>query len=185
MTTTSVKAKKAAKKPVPTKKKNGKAAKSHAMDPRLLATLGEQDHRKVVAPYVKLIDVIEGEHGDKVWVWDLRFTQPNQVHIPMAAVHSLEHSIAVLMRKYLPGRFINFGCMGCQTGFYLPVLNFGDYDQMLDLVAKCLNDILEQTEVPLANEIACGWAANHSLEGAQEIARAVLEKRHKWTEVFS
>jgi S-ribosylhomocysteine lyase len=153
------------------------------MDPRLLATLGEQDHRKVVAPYVKLISVTEGAKGDKVWLWDLRFTQPNQVHIPMAAVHSLEHCIAVFIRKHLDG-VINFGCMGCQTGFYLPVMNMGDYDKMCDAVAKTLNDILEAKEVPLANPKDCGWWENHSLSGAQEIARSVLAKRNKWTGVF-
>ena len=154
------------------------------MDPRLKETLGEQDHRKVVAPYIKLISVTEGAKGDRVWLWDLRFTQPNTVHIPMAAVHSLEHCIAVFIRRHLDG-VINFGCMGCQTGFYLPVMNMGDYDKMCDAVEKTLKDILVAKEVPLANEEQCGWAKNHTLEGAQEIARNVLARRDKWTKVFS
>jgi len=154
------------------------------MDPRLKETLGEQDHRKVVAPYVKLISVTEGARGDRVWLWDVRLTQPNQVHMPMPAVHSLEHCIAVFIRRHLDG-VINFGCMGCQTGFYLPVMNMGDYDKMLDAIERSLRDVLAAKEVPLANEEQCGWAKNHSLQGAQDIARSVLARRDKWTRVFS
>jgi S-ribosylhomocysteine lyase len=157
------------------------------MDPRLRETLGEQDHRKVVAPYIKLISVTEGAKGDRVWLWDVRMTQPNKVHIPMPAVHSLEHCIAIFIKRHVEG-VINFGCMGCQTGFYLPVMNGigGDYDKMCEALEKTLNDILVAKEVPVANEEQCGWWKNHSLEGAQEIARNVLAAgRSKWQRVFS
>lgn len=153
------------------------------IDERLRATLGEVDHRQVLAPYVRLIDCTEGAAGDAVYQWDLRFTQPNREHIEMAAVHSLEHMIAVFIRRHLPG-VINFGPMGCQTGFYLTVMNYGDYDGLLDAVASTLLDCLEADEVPLANEVQCGWAANHTLEGAQEIARRVLGARDGWTRIF-
>jgi S-ribosylhomocysteine lyase len=152
------------------------------VDERLRATLGEVDHRRVLAPYVRLIACIEGSRGDKVFHWDLRFTQPNREHIEMAAVHSLEHMIATYIQRHLPG-FVNFGPMGCQTGFYLTVLNYGDYDGLLDALAETLVDCLEADEVPLANEVQCGWAANHTLEGAQEIARRVLGHRQGWTEI--
>jgi len=155
-----------------------------AIDERLIATIGEVDHRKVLAPYVRLISCTEGALGDKVWLWDLRFTQPNQDHIGMAAVHSLEHMIAVFIRRHLPG-FVNFAPMGCQTGFYLSVLNFGDYDAMTEVVARTLGDCLEAKEVPLANVEQCGWAANHSLEDAQALARRVLEARAKWQKVWA
>ncbi|RVZ98672.1 S-ribosylhomocysteine lyase, partial [Helicobacter pylori] len=34
-----------------------------------------------------------------------------------------------------------------------------------------------------SNEKQCGWAANHTLEGAQNLARAFLDKRAEWSEV--
>jgi S-ribosylhomocysteine lyase len=156
---------------------------SEGIDERLVGTLGEVDHRKVLAPYVRLISCTEGSHGDRVWLWDLRFTQPNKEHIDMPAVHSLEHMIAVFIRRHLPS-VINFGCMGCQTGFYLSAMNFGDYDKMLDVVARTLHDCLEAKEVPLANIEQCGWASNHTLEGAQKIVRNVLGHKDKWQKVF-
>jgi len=154
-----------------------------AIDERLRGTLGEVDHRIVAAPYFRLISSKEGPRGDRVWLWDVRFTQPNTEHIPMPAVHSLEHMIAVFIQNHLPG-FINFGCMGCQTGFYLSVFNYGDYDGMMDILAKTLEDCLTAKEVPLANIEQCGWAANHTLEGAQAMARRMLENRAKWTKVY-
>lgn len=154
-----------------------------AIDERLRNTLGEVDHRTVAAPYLRLINSIQGTHGDRVWLWDVRFTQPNTDHIPSAAVHSLEHMIAVFVQKHLPG-FINFGCMGCQTGFYLSAMNYGDYDGMLDVLQKTLEDCLQAKEVPLANIEQCGWAANHTLEGAQKFARMMLDNRAKWTKVY-
>jgi S-ribosylhomocysteine lyase len=188
MTTTQTrKVKASAKKKVakPAAKTNGKSnGKSEKIDPRLAANLGEVDHRIVLAPYIRLISCTDGKHGDKVWLWDFRFTQPNKVHIPMASVHSLEHMIAVFIRKHLPG-VINFGCMGCQTGFYLSVLNFGDYDGMCDVVAKTFADCLAATEVPLANVEQCGWAENHSLTGAQEIIRNVLSHKARWQQVYA
>lgn len=154
-----------------------------AIDVRLRDTLGEVDHRRVAAPYLRLISSTQGTHGDRVWLWDVRFVQPNRDHIEMAAVHSLEHMIAVFIRDHLPG-VINFGPMGCQTGFYLSVMNYGDYDGLLDVFARTLGDCLQAKEVPLANETQCGWAKNHTLEGAQAMARRILDQRAKWPQVY-
>ena len=44
----------------------------------------------------------------------------------------------------------------------------------------CLHAFLKQ-----GNEMQCGWAASHSLEGAQELAKGLLAKRSEWTEVFA
>ncbi|PID64722.1 MAG: S-ribosylhomocysteine lyase, partial [Gammaproteobacteria bacterium] len=35
------------------------------------------------------------------------------------------------------------------------------------------------------NEVQCGWAASHSLDGAKQLAQALLDKRDEWTEVFA
>ncbi len=46
-------------------------------------------------------------------------------------------------------------------------------------------DILTATEVPAANEIQCGWGANHTLEGAQNAAREFLAARADWEQVMA
>jgi S-ribosylhomocysteine lyase len=80
---------------------------------------------------------------------------------------------------------VDISPMGCQTGFYLSVINHDNYDEILEVLEKTLNDVLEATEVPACNEVQCGWAANHSLEGAKEIARKMLSKKDEWHVVFA
>lgn len=70
--------------------------------------------------------------------------------------------------------------MGCQTGYYLSLLNDDSLDDVYELVEKTLRDVLEATEVPACNEVQCGWAASHSLEGAQTLARDMLAKKDEW-----
>ena len=48
------------------------------------------------------------------------------------------------------------------------------------ILQATFEDILNATEVPAANEVQCGWGANHSLEGAQEAVREFLNHRDKW-----
>lgn len=142
------------------------------------------DHTKVAAPYVRLVGITTGESGDEIHKYDIRFTQPNKDHMEMAALHSIEHLMAENIRNHLD-KVIDIGPMGCQTGFYLSVINHSDYEEILEVLEKTLNDVLHATEVPACNEVQCGWAANHSLEGAKEIATKMLAKRNEWTTVFA
>ncbi|UOQ43679.1 S-ribosylhomocysteine lyase [Halobacillus salinarum] len=141
------------------------------------------DHTKVKAPYLRLVGVTEGEHGDKIYKYDLRIKQPNQEHMNMPALHSLEHLMAENSRNH-HDRVVDVGPMGCQTGFYISILNDDSYDNILAVIEKTLKDVLDAEEVPACNEVQCGFAASHSLEGAQELARELLNKRDEWTEVF-
>lgn len=141
------------------------------------------DHTKVKAPYVRLAGVTRGEHGDEIIKYDIRFKQPNQEHMEMPSLHSLEHLMAEHIRDHLEG-VIDIGPMGCQTGFYLTVLNHKEYEEILEALEKTLEDVLKAEVVPACNEAQCGWAASHSLEGAKAIARAMLEKRNEWRSVF-
>ncbi|REJ08615.1 S-ribosylhomocysteine lyase [Halobacillus trueperi] len=141
------------------------------------------DHTKVSAPYVRLVGVTEGENGDKIYKYDLRIKQPNQEHMEMPALHSLEHLMAENSRNH-HDRIVDIGPMGCQTGFYIAILNDDSYDNVLNVIEKTLQDVLEADEVPACNEVQCGFAASHSLGGAQELAKELLEKREEWTEVF-
>lgn len=141
------------------------------------------DHNKVLAPYVRLAEVIEGKYGDKIYKYDLRFKQPNKAHMKMPAIHSLEHLMAGFMRNHLDD-VIDIGPMGCQTGFYLSLLNESSLEKVEGALEKTLRDVLSAREVPACNEDQCGWAASHSIEGAKELAEKMLAKRAEWHIVF-
>ncbi|WP_274584300.1 S-ribosylhomocysteine lyase [Neisseria leonii] len=142
------------------------------------------DHTKVKAPYVRLACVTDGDFGDKIYKYDLRVCQPNHDHMEMPALHSLEHLMAELSRNH-SDKIVDISPMGCQTGFYVALLNMGDYEEVLSLIERTLKDVLAAEEVPACNEVQCGWAASHSLEGAKKIARVLLDKRGEWPEVFA
>ncbi|WP_042149271.1 S-ribosylhomocysteine lyase [Paucisalibacillus sp. EB02] len=141
------------------------------------------DHTKVKAPYVRLVGVTEGVNGDKVYKYDIRFKQPNKEYMEMAGLHSIEHLMAENIRNHMDN-VLDISPMGCQTGFYLSIINNDSYDEVLVTLEKTLQDVLEASVVPACNEVQCGWAANHSLEGAKEIAKEMLAKKDEWREVF-
>ena len=158
------------------------------------------DHRAVAAPYVRIADrkILPG--GDTLIKYDVRFTQPNTAHLDMPAVHSIEHLSAELMRNHTD-KLIDFSPMGCQTGFYaltlgiepqefMPILEATMRDilepaEFLPLLEATFRDVLEATAVPAANEVQCGWGANHSLGAAQEAARGFLAARSEWEQVMA
>ena len=140
------------------------------------------DHRTVVAPYVRLADTKVLPAGDVISKFDIRFTQPNQAHLEMPVVHSLEHLFAEHSRNH-SSQVIDFSPRGCQTGFYLILQGEWQVTEVMDLVAATLQDVTTATEVPAANEVQCGWGANHTLVGAQEAARVFLAARSGWSQV--
>lgn len=142
------------------------------------------DHTKVKAPYVRLAGIKEGINGDRIYKYDLRITQPNKAHMEMPALHSLEHLMAELSRNH-SDKIVDISPMGCQTGFYVALINHEDYQDVLNLIELTLKDVLDATEVPACNEMQCGWAASHSLEGAQALARDLLSKRNEWEQIFA
>lgn len=141
------------------------------------------NHTKVKAPYIRLVSTTRGEHGDVISKFDLRFTQPNLRFMEMSAVHALEHLLAVKIRDHLEN-VIDISPMGCQTGFYLLVLNLPDEELVYTALEMTLKEIIESKEVPAANEIQCGNAASHSLSGAKKYAEDMLAGRAEWKEVF-
>ena len=77
-------------------------------------------------------------------------------------------------------------CKNCGALALRPAgINNNSYEDIEEALAKTLEDVLVATEVPACNEVQCGWAASHSLEGAQEEAKKFLEKRSEWKNVFS
>ncbi|EAD6873622.1 S-ribosylhomocysteine lyase [Listeria monocytogenes] len=141
------------------------------------------DHTKVKAPFVRLAGTKVGVHGDEIYKYDVRFKQPNKEHMEMPALHSLEHLMAELARNHTD-KLVDISPMGCQTGFYVSFINHSDYDDALEIIATTLTDVLAATEVPACNEVQCGWAASHSLEGAKALAAEFLDKQDEWKNVF-
>lgn len=141
------------------------------------------DHTKVKAPYVRLAGVTEGVNGDTVYKYDIRFKQPNKEHMDMPGLHSLEHLMAENIRNHM-ANVLDIGPMGCQTGFYLSIFNNDNYDEVLEAIENTLKDVLSATEVPACNEYQCGWAESHSLDGAKDIAEAMLKDRDEWDQVY-
>lgn len=145
------------------------------------------DHRTVSAPYVRVADEKQLPGGAVLTKYDVRFCQPNQDHLEMPVVHSLEHTMAEKMRDHVDN-VIDISPMGCQTGFYVAVVNqaeAGGFEAFLETLARTLADVTTADQVPAANEVQCGWAASHSLEGAQQAAQRFLDQRDQWTTVHA
>lgn len=139
----------------------------------------ELDHRLVKAPYVRVAKRERLSDDVEIIKYDLRFCQPNEEHLEMPTVHSIEHMMANFMRDYTD-KLIGFAPMGCQTGFYAITYNM-EQDELLNALENGLN----ATEVPAANERQCGWGASHCLEGAQAAAREYLAHKDEWLEVMA
>lgn len=141
------------------------------------------DHTAVAAPYVRVAGEKNLAPGVQLIKYDVRFTQPNKAHLGMKAIHSIEHMTAHHMRNHTDA-LIDFSPMGCQTGFYALTLNLTT-EEFLPILAATMQDILNATEVPAANEVQCGWGANHSLADAQEAVKAFLAARDEWKQVMA
>jgi S-ribosylhomocysteine lyase len=146
-------------------------------------TIGELDHQKLRAPHVKLRALTTGEHGDGVFSVDLRINRPNTEYLSTTELHSFEHFLLFGFQKYLPQNFISVAPMGCQTGFYLILLNEGNAEKICGIYETILNDILAAAEVPYANIRQCGHYENHNLELAQDVARKLLDAKSEWRKV--
>lgn len=133
----------------------------------------ELDHTKVKAPYVRKCKTLDGQKGDKVTKFDLRFTQPNVQDMPTASIHALEHLLAGLIREELDG-VIDLSPMGCRTGFYLILWGDREATEVKPALEAALNKVLLADEVPARSAIECGNYKDLSLFGAKEYAKKVL-----------
>lgn len=133
------------------------------------------DHTKVKAPFVRRCEIFNGEHGDKVTKFDLRFMQPNAEVMPTSAIHTLEHLLAGYMREKLTG-VIDISPMGCRTGFYMTTFGVPDIDVVVAALNYSLEKVLETEVIPAANEKQCGNFVDHSLPLAKKYAKDVLAK---------
>jgi S-ribosylhomocysteine lyase len=132
------------------------------------------DHTKVKAPFVRKAGV-EERNGVRVSKFDLRFLQPNMEVMTTGAVHTLEHFVAGFMRDRLDG-VIDISPMGCRTGFYMVTWGDPAVKDVIEALNYSLKMVLDQDEVPAANELQCGNYRDHSLSDAKAYARQVLDK---------
>lgn len=148
------------------------------------ATVGELDHRLLKAPGVKLRGARAGAGGDTVYCVDLRLRRPNaDEYLASTEAHSIEHFLLEGFQRLLPRNFVGVGVMGCQTGFYLTLLNEGRRAAIEDALESILCGVLDASEVPYAGIDQCGRWRNHDLGRAQAVARAVLKRRAAWADV--
>lgn len=144
-------------------------------------TIGELDHRLLKAPHVKLRSANPGANGDLVYCIDLRINRPNAgEYLSTTELHSVEHFLLEGFQRYLPENFLSIGIMGCQTGFYLVLLNEGRAEKIREVYKNILTDMLSATAVPYASIEQCGNYQNHSLELAQQVARKILAAESSW-----
>ena len=115
---------------------------------------------------------------------DLRFRLPNaDQYFSSTELHSVEHFLLEGFQRLLPEAFIGIGVMGCQTGFYLTLLNEGRRSLIEQTLENILQGMLTATEVPYARIDQCGRWENHDLGKAQAVAREVLAKRAVWQDI--
>lgn len=131
------------------------------------------DHNKVKSPYVRMAGM-ETNQGVVIQKFDLRFLQPNQDALPTAALHTLEHLLAVNLRDYIEG-VIDLSPMGCRTGFYLIVWGEHSTAEIRDALKTVLEKhVIDTDYVPAVSAKECGNYRDHSLFAAQEYAKQVL-----------
>jgi len=132
------------------------------------------DHTKVKAPYVRIAGSEEYK-GVKITKYDLRLTQPNAVAISTGILHSLEHILATNIRKYLNG-VIDISPMGCRTGFYMILWDEVSVEKIRNALVKTLNFVVSANHIPATSPIECGNYKDHSLWGAKEYAKQILNE---------
>ena len=138
----------------------------------------ELDHTKVKAPYVRKITVERGPKGDAITNFDIRFVQPNEGEIPTAGLHTIEHTIAGLLRTRLHG-VIDISPFGCRTGFHLIVWGEPSPAEVASAIKASLEDVAERVtwqDVPGVDAKSCGNYRDHSLHSAREWCRTVLDQ---------
>ena len=139
--------------------------------------MADLDHRFVSPPYLRLTDRRKTSSGEAN-VWHLRVAQPNVTHIQSQIMHSVEHFLGDYLTA-ASDEVVSVAPMGCQTGFYI-VTSIGLFDELSALLVKVLETVASATAVPHADTVQCGWAANHSLQGAKNLASWLLDHKSEW-----
>ncbi|WP_100400091.1 S-ribosylhomocysteine lyase [Bacillus sp. FJAT-44742] len=140
----------------------------------------ELDHNIVKAPYIRHAGVQKVGSDGYVNKYDIRFCQPNKQNLQPPVIHTLEHLLALNVRRFTEEydhfEVIDLSPMGCQTGFYLIMNGEPSIEELIDVLKKTMEYSIELEEVPAANEEQCGQAKLHNLEGAKKWMKYWLEQ---------
>ncbi|SDB88479.1 S-ribosylhomocysteine lyase [Shouchella lonarensis] len=132
----------------------------------------ELDHTIVKAPYVRHCGTHHVGTDGEVNKFDIRFCQPNKDRLDPDVIHTLEHLLALNIRRfadeYAHFDIIDVSPMGCQTGYYLIVSGKPTVDEVITLLEKTFVYSLTETSIPAATEKECGQAKLHNLAGTKE-----------------
>jgi S-ribosylhomocysteine lyase len=135
----------------------------------------ELDHYLVKAPYVRHCGTHKVGKDGVVKKFDIRFCQPNKQAMHPEIIHTLEHLLAINIRRFTEEYehfdVIDVSPMGCQTGFYLIVSGDPSVDEIIDVMKAALTYSLNIDVVPAATEKECGQAKLHDLDGAKRLMK--------------
>ncbi|BAB07072.1 S-ribosylhomocysteine lyase [Halalkalibacterium halodurans] len=149
----------------------------------------ELDHTIVKAPFVRPCGTHKVGTNGEVNKFDIRFFQPNKQAMKPDVIHTLEHLLALNIRKFAEAYdhfdVIDLSPMGCQTGFYLIMSGKPTVEEIIDVLEQTMKYSLELEEVPAANEKQCGQAKLHDLDGAKKLMTYWLShEKDSLTKVF-
>ncbi|MFG6502034.1 S-ribosylhomocysteine lyase [Microbacterium sp. P05] len=136
------------------------------------------DHTAVKAPYIRLIGTEQGPRGDVISNFDVRFVQPNEGEIPTAGLHTIEHTLASVVRDHLDG-VIDISPFGCRTGFHMITWGEPAIADVVTAIREGLRFIAETAtwdDVPGVDAFSCGNYRDHSLHSAREWSAEVLRR---------
>ena len=140
----------------------------------------ELDHDAVKAPYVRHCGVHKVGTDGVVNKYDIRFCQPNKQAMKPDVIHTLEHLLAINIRKYSEKYdhwdVIDISPMGCQTGYYLVVSGEPTVLEIIDVLEETMKEGLTVEVVPAATPKQCGQAKLHDLEGAKKMMNYWLKQ---------
>ena len=126
------------------------------------------DHTAIIPGiFISRQDVVE---NGIITTYDIRLTRPNrEPSIDVAAMHSLEHIIATLLRNEpeWKNEIIYWGPMGCLTGFYLILKGNRTSNDIYELIVNVFKAAMNVRSVPGTNPENCGHYLMHDLEMAK------------------
>ena len=133
----------------------------------------------------------EDRIGDAVvTTYDIRLKRPNKEPvIDVAAMHSLEHIIATVLRNdpVWKDDIIYWGPMGCLTGFYLILKGDRVPQDIYELILNAFKSVADAADVPGATPKNCGHYLMHDLDMAKWYAAEFvkyLEENKGRPEIF-
>ena len=117
--------------------------------------------------YVSRKDYDNNTNEVMATTFDIRMKEPNREPVMnIAEVHTIEHLGATFLRNHpiYKNETIDFGPMGCRTGFYVVFKGDLNSSDIVELMKEMFEFIKEYDgEIPGAYPISCGNYLDHNL----------------------